>query len=304
MPARSPATALTGFVVLCLVWGTSWVAIKYSLEAFPPLLGATLRFSLAGLFLFAYCRLRSIPVSFRGQPWRVFLITAFLVYVVNYGLIYWAEQYLKAGVAAVVFATFPLFTGILSNFVFQNEPFRMTVYVGIALGFFGVLLIFYDDFQTTELGAMVAWSTLAVLGSSISAAASSLIVKKHLGGIHPVQLTLHQLILGTAGLLVAGVCFGELSHVGFSMNGLLAVIYLGLVASAFAFALYYWLLQEWSAVSVSLLVYFTPMVAIVLGWVMLGESLSSRTLAGVGIILGGVLIAQVHKYRSLFTRSA
>jgi drug/metabolite transporter (DMT)-like permease len=290
---------IAGFIVLCFVWGTSWVAIKFSLEAFPPLLGATLRFLVAGAALFAYCRVRAIPLRAADKPWGLLLGTGILVYVINYGLIYWAEQFLNAGVTAVIFATFPLFTSILSNFVFRSELFRPATSIGLIMGLLGVFVIFHEDFVNTEFGFRTVWAGLAVLGSSLAAALSSVLVKKHLSNLPPVELTFFQLLFGTGGLLLTGVALGELPRMGFSIHGLVAVLYLGLAASALAFVLYYWLLQQWSAVSVSLLVYFTPVVAILFGWLLLDEALSARSAAGATIILSGILTSQVHKYRHL-----
>lgn len=295
--------AIVGFLILCLVWGTSWVAIKYSLEGFPPFIGATLRFMAAVAALAVYSRWRSVPLAFRNLPWRTIWLTGFLVYVLNYGLIYWAEQFLKAGVTAVTFATFPVFVGLFSNFIFKSEPFRLNVYAGLAVGFLGVFLTFREDISGEGGGAIILWATLGVLASSIAAALSSVIVKKKLTTVHPVQLTFHQMCPGIAGLLLVSYVTDEFSRTAPTARAIAAVIYLAWAASALAFVLYYWLLQRWSAVSVSLLVYFNPLVAVFCGWILLNESLSKWDLAGTAFVLVGVLISQAHHYRRRLLKS-
>jgi len=293
---------ITGFLILCFVWGTSWVAIKYSLEAYPPFLGAALRFVAAGVALLVYARVRRISLRSPDGSWKIIFATSLMVYLLNYGLIYWAEYHLSAGITAVVFSTFPLFTGLFSHFVFRLEPFRLNVYGGLILAFGGILFIFREDWILSEFSARLLLPAAAVLISSISAAISSLIVKKYLHRIHPVTSTFQQLLFGTTGLFVLSFLFrerpGELSH----LSSTLAVLYLGLVASAFAFALYYWLLQQMSAVTVSLLVYFNPCVAIFFGWLMLGEKLPDGAFFGIALIFGGVLLSQIHAYSSLLRK--
>ena len=295
--------AFVGFLFLCLVWGTSWVAIKYSLEGFPPFIGASLRFAAAAAALIVYSRWRSIPLALRGQPWRILWFTGFLVYTLNYGLIYWAEQYLKAGVTAVTFATFPVFVGLFSNFIFKSEPFRYNVYAGLLLGFLGVFLTFQEDLGGAGKGSLVLLATLAVLLSSVAAALSSVIVKKRLSFVHPVQLTFHQMCPGLGSLLLLSFLASEFSRVTITPRSFAAVLYLGWAASALAFVLYYWLLQKWSAVSVSLLIYFNPLVAVLCGWILLGETLSRGAIAGSGFVLAGVLLSQAHHYRGLLLKS-
>ena len=98
------------FILLCLIWGFSWVAIRISLEGIPPFLGAGLRFLIAVPLLLLYLRFRGIPLAVPRQVCGLVLFTAVLIYGIDYGLVYWSEQYLSAGVTAILFATFPFFT--------------------------------------------------------------------------------------------------------------------------------------------------------------------------------------------------
>ncbi len=292
-----------GFLLLCFVWGTSWVAIKFSLEGFPPFFGASLRFAAASGLLFMYARWKGIRLSVARVDRRTILVTAFLVYVLDYGLIYWAEQWLNAGVTAIFFSTFPLFTGVFANFLFRSEPFRGRVQAGLVLGFAGVIVIFHHELGQTRFDPLVAAAAGGVLVAAAAGAVSSLIVKRSLSKANPVALSLHQMILGTAALFAISLVLGEWRDVRFVAGSLVAVAYLGVMASAVAFALYYWLLQNLSAITLSLVVFITPVVAVVFDWLLLDKSVSLQTLLGMAVILSGVALSQSHHYRVLLRRS-
>ncbi len=285
------------FAVLCLVWGTSWVAIKYSLLGFPPFLGAALRFLAAAVMLAGYLRLRHPKLRTRGNLPLV-VLTAVLVYVVDYGLIYWGEQFLSAGVTAIFFATFPIFTGLMSHFLLRKEPFRHNIYLGLAVGFAGVAVIFHQELARTAFEGQILLAVLGVLTGAASGALSSVLVKKHLSTTDPAQLSLQQMIVGSLCLLVVAWLRGEVAQAAWDDRAVLAVLYLALAASALAFTLYYWLLQRITAVSLSLVVYFTPVVAVFFDWLLLNQAIHPQVVLGMLLIFLGVLTSQLHHYRA------
>ncbi len=294
---------LLAFALLCTFWGASWVAIKFSLMGFPPFLGAGLRFLLAMGFLFVYSRLRSFRLTVPRAAIPLLLLTGLMVYFLDYGLIYWAEQYLSAGVTAIFFSTFPLFVGVFANALFRSDPFRLNVYAGLLVSFAGIVVIFGGELTTTRFENVQLLASVAVLVGAASGAAASLLVKTRLAGIDPVSLSYYQMLLGTPGLLLLGTARGEWTEMRWDWAAVLAVVYLGLAASALAFVLYYWLLQRISAVTLSLVVYFTPLVAILFDWLLLGEVPSRETIGGALLILSGVLLSQFHQYRNLIART-
>lgn len=291
-----------GYLLLCFIWGTSWVAIKFSLLGFPPFLGAALRFFLASLLLAGYARWKSIPLTPSRESLRDVVWTAFLVYVVDYGLIYWGEQYLSAGVTAIFFSTFPLFAALFANFLFRSEPFRARVQVGLGLGFLGVLVIFERELLQTRFDPVLAVASVGVLISAGAGALSSLWVKQRLTKIHPVALSLQQMVLGATALLVIGLAT-EREAVHLTTESLLAILYLGMAASALAFVLYYWLLQKLSAITLSLLVFVLPVVAVVFDWLLLGQTLALQTALGMVVILCGVGLAMMASTPALRRKS-
>jgi drug/metabolite transporter (DMT)-like permease len=280
------------FILLCIIWGTTWLAIKISLTGIPPFLGAAFRFAVASMILLIYARLTKAPMRLNKSDFTKVFISALLLYPVDYGLIYWSEQHLSAGVTAIFFATFPLFMSIFSNFIFKNEIFNKWKFVGVMIGFGGVVLIFYDQLIQTNYRQIIVIAIIAVIVSAAAAAISTLIVKKHLNHIRTASLTLHQMFWGLLSLFIISFSFQETTNVNINWQVAAAVLYLGAVGSALAFVLYYWLLKKISAITLSFIIYITPVVAIFADWLVFGETIAMKTFVGMLLIFAGIALSQ------------
>jgi drug/metabolite transporter (DMT)-like permease len=281
-----------GFIILCIVWGTTWLAIKFSLEGLPPFLGAGIRFTSAWFILLLYIIWKKIRIRVNGKEFGILVISAFLVYPVDYGLLYWAEQHINAGVAAVFFATFPFFTSIWSNFLFRHEKFHWYTFSGLFIGFAGIVIVFFDQLAITQFNRLVLMSSFAVITGAASAAMSLVIIKKHLPKINPFTLTFHQLYIGVFFLFLIGLPLEDINAIRFNTRIVLSVAYLGIVGSAFAFVLYYRLLQNMSAITLSLIIYITPVVALITDYIVFREFIPIRSIIGVTIVFLGISITQ------------
>jgi drug/metabolite transporter (DMT)-like permease len=277
---------------LSIIWGTTWVAIKVSLEGIPPFMGAAVRFMIAVLLLFIYSQFKRTSLKLNKSDFKMLFISAILLYTLDYGLIYWGEQYLDAGVTSIFFATMPLFITIFSNFIFKNEIFNWMKFSGVILGFGGVLIIFYDQLLITNFSLMVSIAVLAIIASAASAALATIIVKKYLNHVNSVPLTLHQIVWGVISLLAISLAAGEMHHIQINTRVAIAVIYLGAFGSAVAFVMFYWLLKKASAISLSFIVYITPIVAIISDWFFFGETIAMKTVIGMLLIFSGIFLAQ------------
>lgn len=297
--SKKELTKFSILIFLCLLWGTTWIAIKYTLEGIPPFLGAMARFIVATTCLFIYAKSKRISLGLEAGSFKYILLSSILLYLFDYGLIYWGEQYLYAGVTAVFFATFPLFTGLVATFVYKNERFQLNKFIGLIVAFCGITLIFYDQFIITDFSGMVIWASAAIIVSAFSAALSLVMVKKYLSHVPTIPLTLHQMLWGVLILGIIGLLRGEAAQVALTPRVALSVIYLGAVASALAFVLYYTLLKEMSAVTLSSIIYVTPLIAIFIGWILLDESITLRIIIGTAVIFGGIATAQAGEYRKV-----
>jgi drug/metabolite transporter (DMT)-like permease len=284
--------AYFSFALVALIWGTTWVAIKFSLEGFPPFAGAMLRFLIAIAALYFYARYKKISLALPRTATGYVIVTSILLYVVDYGLIYWAEQYLSSGVTAIFFAALPLATASVSTFAFKSESWCYKRFVGILVGLIGVVIVFFDQVVVTSFDGKVMAASLAVLTAAIAAAVAVVLTKQHLMTLETVPLTIHQLIWGTLGLGVIAIVRGEFADIRYSNNAAFAVVYLGLAGSALAFVIYYKLLRTMTASTLSTITYITPLVAVFTGWLLLNESITMRAVLGAATIFLGITIIQ------------
>jgi drug/metabolite transporter (DMT)-like permease len=291
------------FIAVSLIWGTTWVAIKFSLVAFPPFSGAMFRFVVAIAVLWAYASFKRISLTIPRHLLGYVAGTGLLLYVVDYGLIYWAEQYLTAGVTAIFFASLPLATALVSTITYKNEAFCYRKLTGILVGLVGIVIVFFDQVSATRFTAAILIACIAVVVAAIAAAFNVAIAKRHLMTLGAISLTVHQMIWGVGGLAVIATYLGEWSTVRYSETAIAAMLYLGVMGSAIAFVLYYVLLKTMHASTLATITYITPLIAVATGWWFLGESISMRAIVGALIIFLGIAIIQFEPLMSFARRA-
>jgi len=275
------------FGLLCLIWGSTWMAIKLGLEESPPFLSAGIRFAIAGLVLAALVKVRRVSLSYSARVWYLMGLTGVIIGL-GYGAIYWGEQYISSGLSAVLFATLTLFVALFSHFAITDERLRLLKVAGILIGFVGVVLIFADRISLDSSSWL---GCAALLFSSAIMAAGSVLIKKELIQVNPIVLTGVQMNLAAMMLLICGLLLERVDDFLITMMSVGAVLYLSLFGTVFAFVMYYWLLRRVQVTRVSLIVLITPLVAVFLGWLLLGEIVNFRMIVGSGLVLGGVGVA-------------
>lgn len=276
--------------ILILVWGTTWAAIRIGLEGIPPFTGVSLRFAIASLAVFAAARLLGIRLQWHRRAVHLGLLNAVLSFSVSYGVVYWAEQWVPSGLAAVLFSTFPLFVAVLAHFQLPGERLTARSGAGILLGFAGVLVIYSEDL-TTLAGAGALGASLVFLISPLAAAVASVGIKRWGAGIDAFTLTAAPMGLTAAIMGIVAFWFERDRPVVFDGTSIGALFYLALVGSALTFSLYFWLLSRLPATRLSLISYGVPIVAVLVGTLVLDESLTGRIGIGAGMVLAGVGLA-------------
>ena len=284
------------FALLALIWGTTWVAIKYSVAGIPPIAGATLRSIIAALVLGMFAKLKGMDLALPRGALKYIIGTAILLYVLNYGLVYWGEQYLNAGVTAIFFASSPLTIAIASNFLFKNHSFHFHKFLGILLGLCGIVVVFYDQLLITNFSRPVILASIGISIAAVAGAFNVLIVKRHLMAVAPITITIHQMLWGALGLGIVATLKGELTTLHYSRPAIAATLYLAVVGSAFTFVSYYKLLRKISAITISTISYLTPVVAVFTGWLLLDEPISLRAMMGAGAIFCSIAIIQMEYF--------
>jgi drug/metabolite transporter (DMT)-like permease len=290
---RAPGRLLivATLALLTLIWGTTWAAIRVALVGVPPFTGATLRFAVAALLLIVFARL--LRVSLRPASRRelaLWLTHAALSFCVSYGVVFWAEQWVPSGLAAVLFATFPLLVAVMAHFWLPGERFTPLSLAGTALGFVGIAVIYAEDFGLLG-GPQVARAAVVMLLSPIAASVSNVAIKRWGDDLHPVSLNAAAMAIGT-GIMAAVVLATERHRtVTFDAATVTALLYLAVMGSAVTFTLYFWLLHYMEARQLALLGYTIPIVALVVGWLWMDEPMTSRTLLGSALVVFGVALA-------------
>ncbi len=278
---------LLAFAAIYFLWGATFMAIRVAVLEIPPFFTAGLRFFVAGSFLYLVLRLSGEPAPTPVQ-WRSIAVIAAAMFVVTYGALFWATQFVPSSVVAVLEATLPIIAMVLEVFVFRRQPFRWSMLGAMALGFGGIALLLLKSGGTQSFGvfpclvilcASVAWTLGAVLTRSMVLPRS-------------VPLTAGaEMMLGGAVLLAMSVLTGELHpfpHI--SLHAGLAVLYLIVGGSLVAFTSYVWLLARMPATRVASHAYVNPIVAVTLGHFVLGEEVTPRMLFASVLVVASVFL--------------
>jgi drug/metabolite transporter (DMT)-like permease len=275
------------FLLLTLIWGTTWAVIRVGLEGLPPFTGVALRFLVAGALLLALVPALGVRLTWRGRELALWLVNGGLAFSTSYAIVYWAEQHIPSGLAAVLFATHPLLVAGLAHFFLPGERLRARSATGILLGFSGVAIIFSDDLRALG-GESVRAVALVFLASPAVSAIATVVVKRWGAGIHPLSLTAVPMLLTGVVVGSLAVLFERHAALVFDLRSLSALLYLAVMGSAVTFTVYYWMLAHAPATRVALIAYTIPIVAVAVGSLALGEPVRARVLVGGALVLLGV----------------
>lgn len=277
---------IAAFSAIYFLWGTTFLAIRVAVEELPPLFAAGTRFFLAGLVLYAFMRVKG-EVRPTAKQWRNLALIALLMFVAEYGPLFWAEKFVPSGIVSVLAATIPILTLIAEMLILRQLRFPWSVALTSLIGFVGVgVLLLRGNGQTfalvpcfAVLAGSLSWSVASVLSRSLD-----------MPRARPMTAGA-TMMLGGAGLLVLSAGFGEMHpfpHI--SLRAALAVLYLIVFGSLLAFTAYVWLLAHMPATRVSSYAYVNPIVAVALGHFLADEPITSHTLAGTGLVLLSVFL--------------
>jgi drug/metabolite transporter (DMT)-like permease len=279
---------VVGFCLISVIWGSTWLAIKVGLESVPPFFAVAIRFTLAGAILTVVAKLRGERILLDRDSIIVYLTMAFLSFSFPFALVYWGEQYIGSGLASILFAIYPFVVAIGSHFFLPEEPLNPFKIAGIALGFLGVLVIFWSDIH---LGDAATSGMIAILVSTILQGSSLVIVKRRGKHLSPTVLSLGGMAVAVVVLFVLAFSFEDVSQVRLDAAGIGSIAYLGSFGTVVTFLVYYWLLKRVDAVYLSLVSLVTPILAVLLGTAVLGESLEPQVFTGAALVLLGILTA-------------
>ena len=288
------------WLVLCGIWGSTWLFIKLGLEDLPPITFAGIRFVIACAILFLIIRIRDIALPRARSDWILLAVTGILAFGLNYGLIFWGEQYISSGLAALLQATIPAFGFVFAHFHLPGERLSWSKIGGVVLGVCGVALVFSN--QLAVAGRQAVAGCVAMIFSSIFVAYSNVLVKAYGKNLNPAIMAAGQMFFGLLLLLAVGLPLeGNPVRFHWTPMAVIALLYLAVVGSVIAFLLYYWLVLNMDVTKSMLIALVTPVVAVLLGMIVLDEEFGWRTLAGGAMIMLGIafIVLRRNRYQSV-----
>jgi drug/metabolite transporter (DMT)-like permease len=275
------------YILLCLLWGSTWIAIKIGLSQAPPLYTAAMRFMLAVIILAGLTRIKRRPYP---SGLRTILRVAYpgvYMFGASYALVYIAELYIDSGLTAVLFGAFPFFVAALSHWRLPGERLKPFAWLGLLVGFAGVVIISRYQWQ---LSGDLFLGTMLALAAAFSSAHGVVIHKKHHMRHEMVPVLVIQMIAGGLPLLAGAIMFESLSDFVVGPESIGSVLYLAIFGTVVTFLGYFWLLRQASVVAVSLIAFVTPAVAVLIGVLFFGEVFSVSIALGTALILSGIVM--------------
>jgi drug/metabolite transporter (DMT)-like permease len=289
---RPPRSAYVAWISVCVVWGTTYLAIRIALETIPPALLGGIRFLVAGLVLAVVLRLRGEPVPPR-QHWPALALMGALMLVMGNGFVVWAEQWVPSGVAAVIVATSPFWMAGIEAVLPDGERFSLRTLTGMTVGFCGIVLLVWPDlFAGGTWGRQFAFGIIAIQLAEIGWSLGSSYSKRHARHGNAFAASAMQMVFGGALMLVLGTLRGEWSMLSFTPRTVAAELYLIVFGSFAGFAAYIYALKHLPVSTVSLYAYVNPVIAVLLGAVVLDEPLSPRIALASGLVLIGIAVVR------------
>ncbi len=291
---------LLAFAIIYFVWGSTFLAIRVGVREVPPFLLAGMRFLVAGVVLYAWSRARGAPAP-TAREWRGATLLAVLIFVMDYGLLFWAERRVPSGIAAVMLATIPVFMALSEILIVKTQRLTGRLAMALLLGIGGVAVLVnhsasFGDAPIDTLGAC------ALLFAATSWSIASALSRKLPSPSVKAMSSAAQMFAGGVLLTITAALFGELR--GFhpqavSTKAWLALTYLIVAGSIVGFTAYVWLLHHESPTKVGTYAYVNPVVAVLVGYFLGGEAIGARTIAGTLLVLVSVVVITTEPKRQI-----
>ncbi len=287
---------LLAFAIIYFVWGSTFLAIRIGVRVIPPILFAAMRFLTAGILLYGWVRLRGTPGP-RRREWASAILVGFVIFVIDYGFVFWAERRVPSGITAVMLATIPVFMSLSEIIFLRTQKLTLRLVLAMLVGMAGVVVLVNPSvgfgqapIDTLGAGALVisamAWAMGAILTRKLPLPESK------------VMSSSAQMLAGGIMLTLTAAAFGDFR--GFSFRDIsprvwMALAYLIFAGSIIAYTAYIWLIHHESPTKVGTYAYVNPVIAVLLGYFFGGEPLGGRTVAGTLLVLVSVLVITTAK---------
>ena len=289
-PARANRVAVVlAFLAIYVIWGSTYLAIRYAVVTIPPLYAAGMRHLTAGAILLLWCMRKRLRPTW--AQWRASIVIGALFFLVGHGTLHWAEQRVPSGLASLLIASEPIWVFVLSCATERRWRINGLLLAGVFLGLSGVGMLLGRSVLASGRG-MLSGAIAVLIGAFSWAAGIVYSRRSHLSG-HPPLLSALSLLSGSFLLLAAGTIAGEahqLSFASVSRRSWASLAYLILFGSVVAFSAYNWLLEHYSPTLVATHTYVNPIVAVLLGWLFANETVTLNVAVASAMVIGAVML--------------
>jgi len=292
MTRREAIFAYGALAAVCFLWGTTYLAIRVGLETLPPLLFAGMRFLTAGVLLFLFVRFVRRARLPKGREWLDQAVVGLMLLGIGNGMVVLAEQWVPSGAAALLVATSPFWVVGLERILPTGERASLRAIIGLVLGFVGLVLLVAPHLSGTSLNGYYLLGAAAIQFGCLSWSGGSVYSKHHSTGISPFMAAAIQMLIAGVALTVIGTVLGEWRTLHFSARSFSAFLYLIVFGSIVAFGSYTYAIQKLPLSIVSMYSYINPVIAVLLGWLILSEPLGVRVIIAMTIILAAVALVK------------
>lgn len=283
------------YASICMIWGSTWIMIKIGLRGAPPMTAVAVRFIIAAILTYFILAVRRIPVP---RTRRFLLLSVFLGvfhFAVPYVLVYWGELYVSSGLTAVLFSTMPVHVALLARLLI-GDPLTPRKIAGVLVAFAGVWAIFSDS--VTFGGERTGAGMVACLAGAFCASLSTVVVKKYASRYDPFTTLAIPFALGGMLVLAVAAPVERSNPFAYDATTWVTILYLAVLGSIAAFALYFWIIKRIDVTVLSYQAFIIPVLAVMIGWIFLDETVTIRVAAGAALILTGIALATLRPHRT------
>ncbi|MFB0516962.1 MAG: DMT family transporter [Candidatus Neomarinimicrobiota bacterium] len=288
------------FAGMCLIWGSTFVALKTGLKETPPILGVALRHLLASLLLFLIIYWRKFPIPFDRLARRQYVTVGILNFSLSYSLTYAGTQYIYSNISSLLWASIPITTALVAHFTLPAERLSFMKGFGILVGFGGVVLIFWGYGLGKSEDLLLGMSL--VMGAVLVATWPSVYLKRRPARANPVVLSAVTTGIGGLTTLLGSLLLESPSRMVWSPLNIGIIFYLAIFGTVVAWVFYFYLLEHLEVVKLSFVGFIAPVIALFMGMIVLREILPPIVFLGAFLVLLGIFLADARRYLRILTR--
>ena len=278
-----------GYITITLLWGSTWLAIRVGLDSLTPMFAVGVRFFIASIFVFIIMKISKVKLQTDALSIKLYLFIALFSFIVPFSLVYWGEQFVPSGLASVIFAVFPFFVILFSWLLLPDGSIGIYKSIGVFAGFIGITIIFWEDLSLDF--AEYSLGMIAILVSATIQGFVAVIIKKHGSKLNPLSMNFIPLLITGVVLIPIGLLFENRESLIFDSKAIYSILYLAFFGTVVTFTIYFWLMKKINVVILSLSTFLTPIIALILGAILLSEKFTTNQILGSSLVLIGILFA-------------